>query len=785
MGTRSPWRRLRRVFRQDPAAEVDRELELHIEERVRDYVAGGMDRHAARRAALGRLGDLERVRSECTRLLEADRRAERRRVFIGVSWLDVKLGLRMLMKHPGLTLIGGFGLAVGTAISVGFATLLTAVVYPTLPLDDGDRVVALENRDIAINNAERRSLHDFFTWRDELESLEDLTAFRTVERNLITGDGPPELVGVAEMTASGFQLARVPPLLGRHLLPDDEREGAPLVLVIGYHVWQNRFAGDSAVIGRAVRLGRAVHTIVGVMPEGFAFPESHAFWAALRDRPSAYERREGPAIYIAGRLATGVTTEMAQAELSAIGQRTAAAFPETHELLRPRVMPYTHSLTGAQGVTIWMVIQMNLMVSLVLLAIALNVAVLIYARTAARHGEIAVRNALGASRGRVITQLFVEALVLSVGAAALGIALAKVGIGMATRAFMTSASESGVPFWADYGLGAGAILSTVAVAVLVAVITGVLPALQATGRRLQSDLRRLHGTGMRLGRTWTVLIAVQIAIAVAALPAAVNLGWNEIPSGLLTHLTFPTEEFAAASLVPEPALTGADAAVGRPAESVPFGVRLTELLRRLEAEPTVAGATFLAEDLPEGAIRGSPLAPLPVMVFSRVRVEGVPPQPEYPAGYPVASIGVHPNFPAVHDLRILSGRSLEPGDVGEAASAVIVTQAFVRDVLGGGDAIGRRFRHLSARELAGESVPIRWYEIVGVMEDLATNPVMTPMVASPAVYYPVGAEQVQQAQLRVRLRGSTPADFAPTFRQIAGGGGPVASARYGLVPGRH
>ncbi|MGH2602301.1 MAG: ABC transporter permease, partial [Dehalococcoidia bacterium] len=306
----------------------------------------------------------------------------RRRKTGGVSWLDVKLALRMLVKHPGLTLGGGLGLAVGIFISVGFYSAIMAYYFPTLPLDEGERVVALENWDTEWNGQERRILHDFFTWREELEWVEDLTAFRMMEFYLTAGDEPPELVQVAEMTAAGFRLARVPPLLGRYLLRDDEREGAPPVLVIGYHVWRTRFAGDPDILGREVRLGRVVHTVVGVMPEGFAFPQSHDYWVPLRERPSAYERRAGPVIFIAGRLAPGITMEMAQAELSAFGERTAAAFPETHERLRPMVMPYTHTFTGVRGVELWQFVLGNLMASLVLVVVALNVAVLVYARTA-------------------------------------------------------------------------------------------------------------------------------------------------------------------------------------------------------------------------------------------------------------------------------------------------------------------------------------------------------------------------------------------------------------------
>src|SRR5688572_10140777 len=317
-----------------------------------------------------------------------------------ISWLDVKLGLRMLVKHPALTVVGGLGMAVAIAISVGFFSFMLAYGWPELPLEEGDRVVALENRDIAINNEDRRALHDFFTWREELRSVQDLAAFRTVERNLITGDGPPELVFVAEMSAAGFRVARVPPLLGRHLIEADERADATPVVVIGYDVWQNRFAADRGIIGRTLRLGGTVRTIVGVMPEGFAFPENHRIWTPPRVNPTAVAPRQGPEIFMFGRLAPGITMAQAQSELDGLGARAAAAFPETHAQLRPMVMPYTHSLTDIQGMTRWALAQMQLMTNLLLLVVALNVAVLIYARTATRHGEVAVSRAMGAGRTR-------------------------------------------------------------------------------------------------------------------------------------------------------------------------------------------------------------------------------------------------------------------------------------------------------------------------------------------------------------------------------------------------
>jgi predicted permease len=411
----------------------------------------------------------------------------------GVSWLDIKLGFRMLLKHPGLTLIGGFGMAVAIAIGLGSLWTISAMMNDDLPLDERDRVVSIQFWDVVANQDERRVLQDFAGWREEgLQTVRDLGAFRTVGRNLVPADGRGESLQVAEITASGFTVARVPPLLGRYLVSEDERPGAQPVVLIGYDEWRDRFDSDPDVVGRTLQLDRTPHTIVGVMPEGFAFPMNHHFWTPLRLNPSDYQRLESPAIYMFGRLAPGATMEQARAELAALGQRTAAAFPETHGQLRLRVYPYAYPFGDADNpdsVRLFYLIQ--LLSSLLLVLVAANVAILVYARTAARMGEISVRSALGASRARIVAQLFAEGLVLSTAAAALGLGITWTGL----RQFRALVSGFGdeLPFWMTFELSPRMVVYAVALAVLGAVIVGVVPALQATGRRLQSALRQLGG----------------------------------------------------------------------------------------------------------------------------------------------------------------------------------------------------------------------------------------------------------------------------------------------------
>ncbi len=196
--------------------------------------------------------------------------------------------LRLLIRSPGLTVVSSVGITVGIAIASGMFGFFHGMFAPTLPLDEGDRIIALENWDVAKNNENRQSLHDFVTWRDQMKSVVEISAFRTIAATMRTGDRLPETVRVAAMSASGFRVARVPALLGRFLTPDDEREAAPPVVVIGYDVWQSRFGQDGSVIGQQVKLGNTEHTVVGVMPKGFGFPVNHQYWIALRANPSAY-----------------------------------------------------------------------------------------------------------------------------------------------------------------------------------------------------------------------------------------------------------------------------------------------------------------------------------------------------------------------------------------------------------------------------------------------------------------------------------------------------------------
>jgi putative ABC transport system permease protein len=670
-----------------------------------------------------------------------------------LSWLDLKLAFRMLVKYPGLTLTGGLGIAVAIAIGVGFYALFHSRFYPTIPLSDGDRLVGLQNWDRRTGKQEHRSLHDFIVWRDAMQSVDDMTAFRTVARNMIAEDGSVDSMKIAEITPSGFRLARVPPLLGRSLVETDTASGAAPVIVIGFDVWRARFASDPHIVGRHVRLGRTVHTVVGVMPDGFAFPVNHRAWTPLQVDSSEYERGAGPSIFVSGRLAPGVTLDDAHAELTAIGKRMAAEFPDSHGFRAPEVLPYTYPFIGGNRNSADSFWAMSVLASLLLVVVCVNVAILIYARTATRLGEIAVRSALGASRARIVGQLFAESLVLSAGAAALGLGVVKMALDWA-RGSLATLGES--TFWADYTLPASALPYFLALTVLAAVITGIIPALRATGRRVQSDLRQFHsGAGLRMGRTWTTLIVVQVAVASAALPLAVALSWFQVRDAFSVP-RFPLEQilFAEVELEQEPP-PGRDADTYRTALPARFARLQVELSHRLDAEPGIIGHAFMLG--------------LPDMGRSaRVAFDADFSPSSSSAALEAEQSTVDLNFFRTFDVGVLAGRAFEAADRdGQSADVVVVNRAFARRLPGGGDAIGRRLRYVpDLPQNPNDRVPERWYEIVGLVENIDANPFGQDLV-NPRVYHPMKNVEGNGASLAVRIAGVETGSLAGRLPKIA------------------
>src|SRR5262245_26834493 len=465
--------------------------------------------------------------------------ASGRGLLTAVSWLDWKLGARLLLKYPALTIIGGLSLAGAIAIGAVGIEVADELLYKRLPFDDGGRVVNLETQDTAASRVEPRVLHDFSIWRRSLKTVVELGAARVSERNVLTGEGRVESLRVAEITASAFPLTRVPPLLGRPLQPADELQGAQPVVILSYDVWQRQFLQDPAIIGRVVTVGRSARTVVGVMPPRFGFPRNQQVWVPLPIQDAA--AREGPAVQVFGRLADGASWQDAASELDVVSARFAAEEPTTHAKLRTRVRAFAGRTPGdplrLEDFAV------HAIVLLLLGAVSANVATLIFARTAMREPEIVVRHALGASRARVIAQIVTEALVLALASAMLGLVAAQVAVRYAWARATQIVGEA-LPFWVDLRLEPITVAYVLMLALVAAVLIGLLPAMKATRASVHRGLQGVTSTGgtMKFGGIWSFIIGAQVAFTLLFVPAAVGIFTNTLDDQSKSA-AFPTEHY--------------------------------------------------------------------------------------------------------------------------------------------------------------------------------------------------------------------------------------------------
>jgi len=642
------------------------------------------------------------------------------------------------------------------AIAVGATTFaaISAILDPALPFPGGGRVVALNFVDPTSGLPERQVIHQFAALRGQFVTVEHFGAFRDAEHNLVASETAPEPVTVAEITASAFALAGTPASLGRYLLPTDESESAPPVVVIGYDAWQLRFGADPKVVGRSIGLGGVSRTIVGVMPREFKFPYDHQFWVPLRENPLKYAPGDGPRLYLFGRLASGVSFDRAQAEFAAVGRRATDAGTERGRILRPVVVPFTRGLLDAT--MMWVLRAGQILVAALTLVVAINLAIVVYARTVTRLGEIAVRGALGASRGRILVQLFIEAFALTIVGAGAGLAFSRYALGV-----MQGLSE-GLPFWVRFELSPGAVMYAFGLSLLAALIMGVLPGLKATGASVSANLHELHGrSGTRLGATWTALIVAQVAVTVAVLPAAVFIASRVI------RMETTGPGFAAESIVVANAALGTDAArvdVDR------VRARQVELISRLKREPGVMAVTF-SSGIPGFA--GSE----PIRFEKGVRLRGmsdhVPDVGITDALMPsVVRAGV--DLFDTYGAQSLAGRNLVPGDVG-AANAVVVNRSFAEMYLEDGNALGLRFRYVRDKE--DPATPAPWYQIVGVVRDFPAFPPNLTRTGEPTIYHPAAAGDLDPVVLSVRLAAAVPAGFISRIREIGAAVDPALQLR--------
>jgi putative ABC transport system permease protein len=674
------------------------------------------------------------------------------------SWLDVKLGMRMMRKYPGVSLAIVFALAIGIPVSLLPHHLVDSALGQSPPFDEGERVVGV----VGVGQEGRAELRvaDYEILRERVTSFASLGAAIPTEVNVVSGDGWSEGEAAALMTATMFTLARVQPIMGRALHAADEVPGTADVAVVGYSFWRRRLGGDHDVVGTTLRIAGVPTTIVGVMPEGFAMPSVQQLWLPLRVRSAENANGLGPAVRMYGRLADGVSVAQARAELKTVHLLTAS--DSRPEPVQADVVAFsTVEIPEPQGALAWLLLGVAQVVPVIVLLIACgNAAILILARTATRWGEVVVRTVLGASRARIMAQLFVETLLLSLIATGIGLIAIDIAVERLAPRFP-------LPFWLDPSITPAFALKALGLSVLCAVVAGVLPALRATGGMLQPTLQSAAAgrSTLRLGRVAGALIVIEVGVAIVALFTGV-MAWRLFQPNPDEHTRVAdANRYLVASIRlpssgPGVATDGSTAEQGREALRVRLESLQEELGRRLMVQPGVRRWTF--SDQPPGEER----------IERLVRMERDPTNHRGADGGVVTF--VDPGFFAVLDVSPVAGRLFEAGDVsrdpGVEPAAVIVNVKFLeRRGMHPQSSIGTRFRFIEGRG----STLSPWKEIVGVVPNIEPSEDRVFADGTPVVFMPAAPGRLNPMTVTIDL-GKNPVAFAPRLRSLVADADPTA-----------
>jgi putative ABC transport system permease protein len=602
---------------------------------------------------------------------------------------DLRFAARMTTRHPGFATICVLTLGVGIALTATMFSVIHTLMLRPLPFEDADRLAFVSHTNVTQGSEGMAiPLPDLEAYRQEHQAFEGLASYRLGTFNVGGGDFPERYDG-AWVSANLFDLLRARPLLGRTFQPGEDAAGAERVTVIGFRLWQDRFGGDPGVVGETLRINGEMATVVGVMEEGFMFPYRQAAWVPDREADGAERGATGvPSANVFGRLRPGVTVGQANAQLEAISGRLAAAYPETNENLRARVVPLADRFRGLalSGEVRQILFTMLGAVFLVLLIACLNVANLLLGRTVMRSREVAIRSAMGASRLRIVAQFLTEPLILATGGAALGLGLAALGAALIGG----SIPASNAFYWHDFGVDRTVLLFVIGLMVFATLVSGLLPALRAADGSVSETLKdESRGTSSgRIGRLTRALVVAQVALAVVILTSA----------GLMIRTTvniinedhpFPTTDIFTARLgfpLEYPAYTEV-------AERIRF---FEEVEARVAALPGVRAAAMTSA--PPGLWAGS----------TAYSVEGQ--SDDRPVWTRWAA--VTPAFFDVFEVRMMEGRPFDLHDRADGLPVAIVNEGFARLRFPDGNAVGSRIR------MGGAASDAEWRTIVGVVPDL-------------------------------------------------------------------
>jgi predicted permease len=618
---------------------------------------------------------------------------------------DLKFGLRMLAKNPGFTAVAVLTLALGIGANTAVFSVVYGVLLRPLPYPHPERIVQISRsyRGEGVYSGFTANAFDF--WQEHRDPFQHIAAFTGVGFNLV-GAGRAERIHALRVSPEYFDVYGVGPFLGRSFAPDEDRMGGPNVAVLDYGLWKEHFNGDAGAIGRSVSLDGAPYTVIGVMPAGFASIPPAQLWTTIE--PVRKTIGGGQNYDVLARLKERVSAEQASSFLAALTQPFANQnyqymHEEDRKLLSFWAAPYRYVVSSDDRKPLLVLFGA---IGFVLLIACVNVANLLLARTAARRREIALRNALGAGRGRIVRQVLTESVLLAIFGAALGLVLAFWGLD-----FLLALAPDVLPRAQHIALNGWALVFTCGVAVLTGTLFGFAPALQAAHPNLSEALKEGEGHasfGLRHRKLSAAMVCAEVALSLILL----------IGSGLLIR-TFMGLLSTDPGFNPQNMLTVQLWTTGSMYNSTPaLSAFYQELVRRIEAIPGVQSAAVVAAGLP--LERGVNLNP-------GVWVEGHQKNPS------VDYRAISPDYFHTLGVPLLTGRFFKLGDSPSSAKVTIINAAFAREYFHNQNPVGQSLT-LDHAEL----------EIVGVTGDVRSS-LNEP--APPTFFVPIAQASFEIDQL--------------------------------------
>ena len=696
MSKTAMWRRYLRFWGTDPPADVDAEIAFHVEQLTKHYVARGMSPEQAQAQASRRFGSVSRVRADCLTVDKGLAQEVRRREALDALRHDVGDAWRGLTKHPGFTAGAALILALGIGLNTTVYSFNKALLFPTVPIVDAPRIVRLwvQNmaRGVFITPLSEGEVADLAR---ATRSFEAVAAY-AVQPVTLTGGVDAERIPAMRATTNLFPLLRVSPALGRTFTPEDATGDEPAVAILSHRTWQNRFAGDPQAVGRDIHLDGRRHTIVGILPEGFWFESREIEVWLPRPSPRGDGARDARTLMAVARLQEDVSSQAAQADVQALGKRLAQDHPDTNggwDIVLTGLLPL------GPGENIFFALVTTLL-GLLLAAACAHVANLLLARGMERRGEIAIRAALGAGRRRILRQLFVESVALSIVGGACSL-LVSFPILAQIRALLGPRT----PFLSDLSLDGVALGITAGLVVVATLLFGLAPALRLSSITAGDAMRQPPGGPMtsRPRRPLTSLL-IGLEVTIATLAVIVSVLFVRASSNVLSiPLGFKPEGVITFRIeVPEYKYRQPDNAARV----------LKEIHTRLQRLPSIAAA---------GAAVRLPLNLGPGLPTEAIMLDGRRDIPEDQSPWAVTSV-VTPGYFEALGIPVLDGRSFDDRDAAASTPVAVVSRSMARVYWPGQSAVGRRLR-LGGADAAGP-----WLTVIGVVDDVRPVDPSSPQV---------------------------------------------------------